>query len=598
MDQFIVSARKYRPVTFDSVVGQSSITSTLKNAIQNNHIAQAYLFCGPRGVGKTTCARIFAKTINCNNTSDQIEACDQCESCVAFNESRSYNIHELDAASNNSVDDIRNLTDQVRIPPQIGKYSVYIIDEVHMLSAQAFNAFLKTLEEPPPHAIFIMATTEKHKILPTILSRCQIFDFNRIKVEDTVSYLEKIANNEQVHYEKEALHIIAQKADGAMRDALSIFDQAVSFSNNELTYQMIIDNLNVLDYDYFFSLIDAFLAGDVSNTMLTFNEILEKGFDPHHFITGLSEHFRNLLMVRDPNTLKLLEVSDNIKEKYHQQAQKTQPAFLFKALALSNQCDMNYKTSNNKRLHVELSLMQLSQINEDLKKKADELNDPQKATKEEKKTANEKDPSFSSNEEKAKTADINTSPERQEQISTNKNEDKPSENKKKQAPSVGNKRDVYTFSLTDAWNSQSTEDTKEEGKEEKTEEQEGEKQESKDFTLDELREEWVNYAHQFKEKRPHFHNTMLSGELKMPAKWEVEFEVSNKVQADRIETTKRELTSFLKKSLHNDYINLKLVIDETKEKKRPYTDKEKYDHMKKKNQNLDILRQKFNLDFE
>src|SRR6056297_125267 len=303
MENFIASARKYRPDTFDSVVGQQAITATLKNAIKNNHLGHAYLFSGPRGVGKTTCARIFAKTINCKHLSDTIEACNECESCTSFNENRAYNIHELDAASNNSVDDIRSLTEKVRIPPQVGKYSVYIIDEVHMLSQQAFNAFLKTLEEPPVHAIFILATTEKHKIIPTILSRCQIYDFNRIRVDDAVNYLKHIAESEGITYEEDALNVIAQKADGAMRDALSIFDQVVSFSGGNIQYQKVLDNLNVLDYEYFFTITDAFLEGNTSKILVVFNEILDKGFDGHQFINGLSTHFRDLLVCKDVQTL-------------------------------------------------------------------------------------------------------------------------------------------------------------------------------------------------------------------------------------------------------------------------------------------------------
>ncbi len=361
MENFIVSARKYRPDNFHTVVGQSSITETLRNAIKNNQLAQAYLFCGPRGVGKTTCARIFAKTINCQNLSADIEPCNECESCVAFNESRSYNIHELDAASNNSVDDIRSLTDQVRIPPQVGKYSVYIIDEVHMLSQSAFNAFLKTLEEPPRHAIFILATTEKHKIIPTILSRCQIFDFNRITVSDIVGHLQYVSGNENVTVEAEGLNIIGHKADGAMRDALSIFDQLVSFSGNNITYKDVIDNLNVLDYEYYFRLVDLFLKNDVPGVLMIFNEILENGFDGHHFISGLSSHFRDLLVCKDTVTIQLLEVGGDIKERYKQQAGACDDNFLIEALNRANECDMQYKASQNKRLLVELALIKITQ---------------------------------------------------------------------------------------------------------------------------------------------------------------------------------------------------------------------------------------------
>ena len=362
MENYIVSARKYRPSTFDSVVGQRALTTTLKNAIATGKLAHAYLFCGPRGVGKTTCARIFAKTINCLSPSANGEACNQCESCQAFNEQRSYNIHELDAASNNSVEDIRTLIDQVRIPPQIGKYKVYIIDEVHMLSQAAFNAFLKTLEEPPHHAIFILATTEKHKILPTILSRCQIYDFNRINVQDAVSHLQYVAQKEGIQAEPEALTVIAQKADGGMRDALSIFDQVVSFTGGNITYQGVIENLNVLDYEYYFRLVDLFLGNKAADTMVLLNEILRKGFDAHHFITGLASHFRDLLVSKDPITLPLLEVGASIRERYQQQAQKCDQKFLYRAMKLCNDCDLNYRTSKNKRLLVELTLIQCAQL--------------------------------------------------------------------------------------------------------------------------------------------------------------------------------------------------------------------------------------------
>lgn len=362
MENYIVSARKYRPSTFESVVGQRALTTTLKNAIATQKLAHAYLFCGPRGVGKTTCARIFAKTINCMTPTADGEACNQCESCVAFNEQRSYNIHELDAASNNSVDDIRQLVEQVRIPPQIGKYKVYIIDEVHMLSASAFNAFLKTLEEPPRHAIFILATTEKHKILPTILSRCQIYDFNRISVEDTVNHLSYVASKEGITAEPEALNVIAMKAEGGMRDALSIFDQVVSFTGGNITYKSVIDNLNVLDYEYYFRLTDCFLENKVSDALLLFNDILNKGFDGSHFITGLSSHFRDLLVGKDPVTLPLLEVGASIRQRYQEQAQKCPLPFLYRAMKLCNECDLNYRISKNKRLLVELTLIQVAQL--------------------------------------------------------------------------------------------------------------------------------------------------------------------------------------------------------------------------------------------
>ena len=365
MSEYIVSARKYRPMTFDTVVGQGSIATTLKNAIHTGKLAHAYLFCGPRGVGKTTCARIFAKTINCLNPRQDGEACNECESCQAFNEQRSMNIHELDAASNNSVDDIRALIDQVRIPPQIGKYKVFIIDEVHMLSTSAFNAFLKTLEEPPAHAIFILATTEKHKILPTILSRCQIYDFQRMSVENTVRHLAHVAEQEGYTFEPAALTVIAQKADGGMRDALSIFDQVASYSGGNLTYQRVIENLNVLDYDYYFRLVDLMLEKKIPECMLLYNEILSRGFDGAPFISGLAAHLRDLLVSHDPQTTSLLEVSDDIRQRYQQQAQRCKVQWLYRAIRLCNDCDQAYRTSRNKRLQVELTLIECAQATDD-----------------------------------------------------------------------------------------------------------------------------------------------------------------------------------------------------------------------------------------
>ncbi|MBQ9508792.1 MAG: DNA polymerase III subunit gamma/tau [Bacteroidales bacterium] len=360
MDNFIVSARKYRPTTFNSVVGQEHITSTLKNAIKTGQIAQSFLFCGPRGVGKTTCARIFAKALNCQHLTADFEPCNECDSCKAYNESASFNVYELDAASNNSVEDIRSLVEQVRIAPQGAKYKVYVIDEVHMLSSAAFNAFLKTLEEPPAYAKFILATTEKHKIIPTILSRCQVYDFKRINDNDIIRHLQYVAKSENVEADEEALRVIAAKADGALRDALSIFDQIVSFSGGNITYKQTIENLNVLDVDNYFKTVDFLLCDEPSSALLLFDDILSNGFEAQHFISGLAKHFRNLLVAQNPSTVKLMEASDTIKKQYSEQAGKIDKTLLLRALELANECDFNFKNSNNKRLSVELCLMKIN----------------------------------------------------------------------------------------------------------------------------------------------------------------------------------------------------------------------------------------------
>ena len=362
MDEYIVSARKYRPMSFDSVVGQQALTTTLKNAVKSGKLAHAYLFCGPRGVGKTTCARIFAKAINCENPTKEGEACNECESCKAFAEGRSYNIFELDAASNNSVENIKTLMEQTRIPPQVGRYKVFIIDEVHMLSTAAFNAFLKTLEEPPAHVIFILATTEKHKILPTILSRCQIYDFERMTVPNIINHLKAVAEKENIQYDEQALNIIAEKADGGMRDALSIFDQVASFSQGNITYQKVIEDLNVLDEDNYFNIINLALENKVSDIMVLLNNVINKGFDGGHLINGLASHVRNVLMAKDVQTLPLLEVSEQQRKRYQEQAQKCPTLFLYNALKIMNQCDVEYRQSSNKRLLVELTLIQVAQI--------------------------------------------------------------------------------------------------------------------------------------------------------------------------------------------------------------------------------------------
>lgn len=578
MENFIVSARKYRPITFKSVVGQASITTTLKNAIKNNYLAQAYLFCGPRGVGKTTCARIFAKTINCINLDENVEPCNECESCKSFDQNRSYNIHELDAASNNSVEDIRNLIEQVRIPPQVGKYSIYIIDEVHMLSSQAFNAFLKTLEEPPAHAVFILATTEKHKIIPTILSRCQIFDFNRIKVDDTVDYLEYIAKNENIKYEVDALNIIAQKADGAMRDALSIFDQVTSFSGSNITYQNVIENLNVLDYDYYFKLTDAFVNGQISDTLLTFSEIIDKGFDAHHFINGLSEHFRNILVSRDEITLQLLEVGASIRERYKEQTKICTQDFLFSALEISNKCDVSYRLSKNKRLHVELALIELCNI----------TNEKKKSSLIEKKSEVKKNEPV--NENKDKQGDS-------EKIELKEKKVEEPEKKPKKTIQIGKPSSFSTFSIKDKLKQdiESVEQVQE------TEEPEYDRSIEilrEAFSEKELIEKWHAFSNKVGD-RPRIFNTLTSKDPKLEENSIVSFVIDNNLQEEKINEIRNELIAYLKKELRNGDIDLKLIItDLEEENNKLYTTEDKFNHMLSKNQNLAKLKKEFNLDLE
>ncbi|WP_372751321.1 DNA polymerase III subunit gamma/tau [Labilibaculum sp.] len=590
MENYIVSARKYRPSIFSSVVGQASITVTLKNAIKNNHLAHAYLFCGPRGVGKTSCARIFAKTINCSNIGSDYEACDECESCAAFNQNRSYNIHELDAASNNSVEDIRNLIDQVRIPPQIGSYSIYIIDEVHMLSASAFNAFLKTLEEPPAHAIFVLATTEKHKILPTILSRCQIFDFNRIKVDDSVKHLQGIAIKEGVKIDEEGLNVIAQKADGAMRDALSIFDQIVSFSGKEISYENVIQNLNVLDYDYYFKMVDAFLEGKVSEVLLLLNEIIEKGFDGHHFIAGLNAHIRDVLVGKDPATVQLLEISDSVKQKYIDQAQKCPLDFLYDALKILNQCDIGFKVSQNKRLLIELSLIQLSQIVE-LKKKGLEVNLNSKKL--------QKiivDGEALSTVTKAKTK--STKP---------KNElltDKGGAYHKNKLEHTGNTESIKSHfassvSIKQALNkgiqrpnySSKPADTK------KTESSGREVLGNEPITQENLEAKLKEYII-IKGKSDRIRLALTVNKPKISDSHEVILRVSNPLQVDDVISVKNEVRNYLRKELNNSKIQIKTEIIQTKTKKKIYTDSDRFNYLCEKNPALGLLKQKFSLDFE
>jgi DNA polymerase-3 subunit gamma/tau len=587
MDNFIVSARKYRPETFSSVVGQSAITNTLKNAIQHNHLGHAYLFCGPRGVGKTTCARIFAKTINCTSITGDTEPCNACESCTSFNESRAFNIHELDAASNNSVDDIRNLTEQVRIPPQVGKYSIYIIDEVHMLSAQAFNAFLKTLEEPPAHAVFILATTEKHKIIPTILSRCQIFDFNRIRVDDIVAYLEYISKEEGIEYELDAFNIIALKADGAMRDALSIFDQIVSFAGKSIRYGDVIRNLNILDYDYYFRVTEACIGERVGEVLMIFNEILEKGFDEHNFLAGLSSHMRDLLVCQDPVTLQLLEVGAGIRDKYQHQSKVSNQEWLYQVLNILGAADVSYKASRNQRLHVELALIKLCNISAGSKKKVLTSDEPTAA-----KTPPEKKPEDPVTSQKQNT-------EQEPPLLENKTASPASRQETGHggAPLRQKKMIPGTVpSIKDALNGigkSRDEAGKDNGRTIR-------QVLSNSFSQDDLLEKWNEYADRIKEDRPRMSSSLKHHLPSLGDALQIEVIFSNSSQIEDFNRDiKQDLVSFLEDALQNTQFKIIPVVQEQESNENIlYTSEEKYDHMIKKNPNLGKLKERFNLDFE
>ncbi len=596
MDNFIVSARKYRPSTFKQVVGQESITSTLQNAIKNNHLAQAFLFTGPRGVGKTTCARILAKTINCLNPTSEMEPCNECESCTAFNNNASFNIHELDAASNNSVDDIRNLVDQVRIPPQAGKYKVYIIDEVHMLSQAAFNAFLKTLEEPPEYAKFILATTEKHKILPTILSRCQIFDFKRISVDDIAAHLAWVAESENINVDKEALHVIAQKADGALRDALSTFDQIVSFSGNTISYKDVIENLNILDYEYYFKIVDYILNGDTSNLLLTFHEILENGFDGQHFITGLSEHFRHLLVVKDVATLKLLEVGPALKEKYKNQSERCNPGFILKALDLTNKCDLSYKTSNHKKLHVEITLIQLSsmqwtsqqQVSQPVQAKPAEqkptpVAETSKTINPQQKTAvSEPKPAYQT--PAVKKEEPKTNPE-----ITSKTTIKIQETSSNKGSKNGNgERNISNVSI------KSTLDAL---KNKKDEEERQEAIVTTPFDQEQLEEVWMRFAKEYKAKSPTFGSAIEKYKPQLTEQFKIKMKVDNMIIAKDV-LNMAALLEFLKRELNNNQITIEPVLPGKKERKVVLTDREKFEAMAKKYPGIKQLKEQLNLELD
>jgi DNA polymerase III subunit gamma/tau len=589
MENFLVSARKYRPDTFDTVVGQSVITSTLKSAILSGHLAHAYLFCGPRGVGKTTCARIFAKTINCTSLGSDGEPCNQCESCRSFNGSKSFNIHELDAASNNSVDDIRNLIESVRIIPQSGKYSVYIIDEVHMLSQQAFNAFLKTLEEPPAHAVFILATTEKHKIIPTILSRCQIYDFSRIKVDDIVTYLKKIALKEEVTAAGEALGIIALKADGAMRDALTIFDQLVSFSQNEITYQSVIENLNVLDYEYYFSLTDSFLQQDVSKALMILNEILSKGFDGLNFISGLASHIRDVMVCRDPVTSQLLETGESVRAKYVDQAKHCETDFLYKALEILNQCEIYFKASRNQRLHMEITLIRLCNITPEKKNTG-------KGPAEELKMSVNSLLAEKSNTNTAATAGNAPNDNAGVRESTSKTY-------REKAEDQGRMPKSHTVSIKDALqnldngNKDTTNGNSDAGLPEDTV---ADPETETPIVHEFLMKCWLAYADSIKNEKPRFSAALKVTQPFIKDKYALEISFSNQAQLDAFhKQVKGGLEQFLRRELQQPAITVEATIQPTDEhNKKLYTAEEKLAYLEEKNPLVNKFIQDLGLELE
>ncbi|PKP53299.1 MAG: DNA polymerase III subunit gamma/tau [Bacteroidetes bacterium HGW-Bacteroidetes-1] len=588
MDNFIVSARKYRPATFDMVVGQTAITSTLKNAIRNNILAQAFLFTGPRGVGKTTCARIMAKTINCLNPTPEMEACDECESCVSFRNSASFNIHELDAASNNSVDDIRNLVDQVRIPPQVGKYKIYIIDEVHMLSPAAFNAFLKTLEEPPAYAKFILATTEKHKIIPTILSRCQIFDFKRITLDDIVKHLQYVASKEGVIAESDALNIIAQKADGALRDALSIFDQMVSFSGNSISYKDVIDNLNVLDYEYYFKVTEAIQNGNSSATLLLLNEIIDNGFDGQHFITGLGKHFRDLLVSKDVATIQLMEVSQSLRERYAVQAMQCTSDFLLKVLVIGNQCDINYARSSNKRLLIEISLLQMCGIMQQnnpadlvspsvIAKPSGAISHHMPQITPQPKTSSQipSKPNSGSNQ----PINPSVNPEKSYQVTP----DQPTLPLVRESGKAKPKS-LHTLSISETEQSE-------------VKVEENELVLDTPFSNDLLRESWKAFADSYKQTSPSFAMALLRYEPEIGPDHSIVFEVDNNIViGDKLNMNA--LTEFLKTTLKNNQIKLSHKLVEKPAKNEAFTDREKFEKMATHRPMLQLFKDELGLEAE
>ena len=584
--------RTYRPHQFKDVVGQDVIVKTLQQSIINNKISHAYLFSGPRGVGKTTCARIFAKTINCFHPTSDHEACNECESCVAFNEQRSYNIHELDAASNNGVDDIRALIEQVRIPPQIGKYKVYIIDEVHMLSTAAFNSFLKTLEEPPAHAIFILATTEKHKIIPTILSRCQVYDFNRINISDIVHHLEYVAKQENVKAEAEALNIIAQKADGGMRDALSIFDQMVSYTGGNITYSAVIDSLNVLDYEYYFRLTDAILEGNVVDCLLILNDIYNRGFEGQYIIGGLASHFRDLLVCKDPRSAQLFQVGSSIRDRYIETAKRCSNEFLYQAIDMTNTCDLNYRASKNKRLLVELTMIRLCQLNEHrMETGADTKDEPtlKPITKPEQSTAT----TASAKTQKKATSYV-SSPNVENEIHKPAAEEKKS---KAASKNISAETETPLKKRTLSINKMgiSISELKNEKKKENAAESENKKNGFKPFTEQDLINAWKAYTDALTEEKL-LKNTMSLYLPKLLADTLFEVEVNTEINKQYLEDNSASILGYLREKLQNDDVTMTIKIAEGNAIKKPLTSREIFDEMVKQNPSLQKLSDEFGLE--
>lgn len=589
MEEYIVSARKYRPASFDTVVGQKALTETLKNAIKANKLAHAYLFCGPRGVGKTTCARIFAKTINCFTPTAQGEACNHCESCAAFNEQRSFNIFELDAASNNSVENIKALMEQTRIPPQVGKYKVFIIDEVHMLSTAAFNAFLKTLEEPPAHVIFILATTEKHKILPTILSRCQIYDFERMTVQDIVNHLESVAKQEGITYEPEALTIIAEKADGGMRDALSIFDQTASFAQGNITYAKVLEDLNVLDVENYFKMIDFSLENKVSELMLLLNSIVSRGFDYGNISVGLAAHIRNVLMSKDEKTVSLIETSDSLRQRYKEQATKCPTTFLYKALKLLNQCDINYKQSSNKALLVELTLIQVAQITQPEDADSDASGRSPKSLKTLFKLL-----TASNRTQTDKQVSVSDKPKAVQPIVSQPKE--PTTPVKTEQPKANNNPSRPRLKISDLAVTSKGMGTRSNAAKEEYEELVNTEEQTSTFTDEDLREKWISMCNRMPQKMKAMAMRMKNMKLHITTLPNIEVVVDNQILLTQMNEILARLEVTMAQDLRNKDVRISLRLAKKEELKPILTDREIFAKLLKNNHSLATLKEALKLE--